>query len=200
MPVWGPQVTSDRAPEIGVVVHEDREIQRFLEALQDVDAHPFGQDGALRHRPRAAVDGAGNADAGSDDGAAFHAAVGQEPVQQSDGGGDALLGVVAQGEQDRFLGDHVIAQGGQHDAQVPAAEVDSDGDGPVAVEPDVQGPPAGAGNRFGGGQPGVLHDLDDVRDRRRGEAGLPCEFRLRGRSGEKAFDDPLLVQMPECGL
>ena len=91
--------------------------------------------------PGAAVDGAGNSDAGTHHGAALHAAVREQPVQQPDGGLDAFLGVVAQGQQDGFLGDHVVAQRGQHHAQVPPAEVDSDGHCAVAVEPDVQGPP-----------------------------------------------------------
>ena len=186
--------------QVGVVVQENRELQGFFEALQDVDAHPFGQDGSLRHGSRAPVDGAGNADAGAHQGGAFHAAVSQQPVQHADRCGDAFLGVVAEGEQDGFLGNDVVAERGEDHPQVPAAEVDSDGDGPVAVQPDVQGAPPGAGDGLGGRQSGVLHDLDDVGDRGRGKAGLAGQFGLRGRAGQEAFDDPLLVQVPERGL
>ena len=101
----------------------------------------------------------------------------------ADGGLDAFLGVVAQGQQDGFLGDHVVAERGQHHAQVPPAEVDPDGDGAVAVEPDIEGPPPGAGDRFSGGQAGVLHDFDDVGDRGGGQARSAGQVRpgWRGR-------------------
>ena len=166
--------------EIGVVVHEDGEFEGFLEALQDVDAHPFGQDRALRHGAGAAVDGAGDSDAGTHHGAALHAAVRQQSVQQADGGLDAFLGVVAEGKQHGLLGDDVVAEGGEDHAQVPAAEVDADGHGAVAVEPDVQCPPPGAGDRLGGGEAGVLHDFDDVGHRGGGQAGLPRQLGLGG--------------------
>ena len=176
-------------------------VKGFLEALEDVDAHPFGQDGALRHGSRAPVDGARESRRRHPPGRCVpRRCPAEQPVQHPDGGVDAFLGVVAQGKQDRFLGDHVVTERGEHHAQVPPAEVDADGDGAVAVEPDVQGAPPGAGGRLGGGQPGLLHDPDDVGDRGRGEAGLPGQLRLGGRARQEAFDDPLLVQMPEGGL
>ena len=99
MPLCGPQVTSDRAPRLASLSTNDGENEGLFEAVEDVDAHPFGQDGALRDGAGPAVDGAGDSDAGTHHGAAFHSAVRQQFVEQADGGLDALLGVVAEGQQ-----------------------------------------------------------------------------------------------------
>ena len=200
MPVCGPQVTSERAPRLASLSTKTGRSSASSRRWRMLMPTHSGRIAPCATVPVRRSMGPGIPTPAPTTALRSTPLSGQQPVQHADGGLDALLGVVAQGQQDRFLGDHVVAQRGQHDAQVPAAEVDPDGDGTVAVEPDVQGPPPGAGDRFGGGQPGVLHDLDDVRDRGRGEAGLPGQFRLRGGPGEKAFDDPLLVQMPEGGL
>ncbi len=199
-PLCRPHVTSDQAPEIGVVVNEDGKLQRLFQVLQDVDAHPLRQDRALRNGSRAPVNGAGNSDAGTHHGGPLYAAFPQQLVQQGHCRLDAVLRLVAQWQHHGFLGYHAVAQGGQDHAEVPPAEVDANSHGAVAVEPHVEGAAAGTGNRFRGREAGVQHDLDDVGDRRRGEACLPGEFSLGGRPAAQAFDDALLVQLPQCGL
>ncbi len=47
--------------KIGVVINKDGAVERFLQAMKDVDAHPFGEDGALGNRTCAAVYGPRNA-------------------------------------------------------------------------------------------------------------------------------------------
>ena len=72
------------------------------------------------------------------------------------------LGLVAQWKHDGFLGDDVVAEGGQDHPEVPPSEVDSDGDSAVAVQADVQCAAAGAGDGFCRCKAGVQHDFDDV--------------------------------------
>jgi hypothetical protein len=100
---------------------------------------------------------------------ALHSASPASSFQQGDGGLDAFLGLVAQGQEHRFLGDDVVAERGEDHPQVAPAEVDSHRHGTVAVEPDVQCAPSGTGGGLRGGQPGILHDFDDVGHRCRGQ-------------------------------
>src|SRR5687767_7108435 len=81
----GPPGDFRECAKIGVVVYENGELQRVFKMLQDVDANPFGQDGALRHGARPTVDGTWDSDAGTHYRAALHSAVLQQLGKQCDG-------------------------------------------------------------------------------------------------------------------
>ncbi len=71
--MWPPRDLGERA-EIGVVVNVYGKIEGFLQPFENLDPHPFGQDGTLCHSPGTAVDGAGYASARANHRAAVHSA------------------------------------------------------------------------------------------------------------------------------
>ena len=198
--VRAPADVRERA-QIRIVVHEHVGAEAFLQPGQQVDAHPFGQDGAVDHGAGPAVDRPG--DAGTD---AEHRAGGdrmfiQQPLDQPGGGVDALLGVVAEGKFDGVRGKQPVVQAHQHHLHVPAAEIHSDGDGAAAVDPDRQRPAAGTGGRCGADQSVFGHGLDDVGHGGGGQPGVPGQLRLRQRAaGHQRLQDPLAVPLPQGAL
>lgn len=189
-----------QGPEVGVVIDDDGDVEDFFDTFLQVQSHPFGQDGSLGDRSAAAVDGAGDAHAGTDQGAAVEVVLGQQFGDEPSCCGDAFFALVPEGENDRSLGDDVVIQRGEDHAQVATAEVDADPDGPVVEESHVQGSASRTGGGLGVDEAGGLHELHDIGDGGRGQPGLPGEFGLGGGAGEQAIDQTLLVQMAQRGL
>ncbi len=170
--------------EVGVVVHVHRYAEPAPQLLGGPGAAPAGQDRGGAQRPGLHVDRAGHAEAHPGDLGAVHAGGRDQTADQLFRPVEAL----GRGRVDvqglGLLGEHLVGEVADGDAQVGVAEVHADDDPGVAAQRDAAGPPAARGGGRDLDRSAVLQLPDDVGDRGRGQARRPRDLRLRERTGE----------------
>ncbi len=170
--------------EVGVVVHVHRHAEPPPQLLGGLGAAPAGQDGGRAQRPGLHVDRAGHAQTHARDLGAVDAGGRDQPADQLFRPVEALGGGGVDVQRLGLLGEHLVRQVPDRDAQMRVPEVDADDDARVPAQGDAAGPaaPRRGGRDLDG--PAVLQFPDDVRDGRRGQARRPRDLRLRERPGE----------------
>ena len=92
---------------------------------------------------------------------------------------ELVVGAVVPGQRHVVLGDDGVGDIGERDTQVPGREVHADDEPECVRQGDVLGPAAGADALRGVQDAGGRELLDDVRDRRGGEARGAGQLDLR---------------------
>ena len=170
--------------EVGVVVHGDGHAEPFAEGVGGLGAGPAGQYRGGAEHSGGDVDGPRHTEAHPGDLGAVHSGGVEEAADQQFGAVETLLGGGVHVERLGLLGEDLVGEVADGDAQVGVAEVDADDDAGVPAQRDAAGAPAAG--RGGGHLDGaaLLQLPDDVGDGGRGEAGGPGDLRLGQRPGE----------------
>ena len=99
-------------PQIGIIIDKHRDPEPLAKGLEDVDSHPFGENGTLHDGSGSPIDGAGNSNACAQNRASRSALFLQEPVEEFRCGIQAFLCRVPGCERDGFLPQDAVVRPG----------------------------------------------------------------------------------------
>ena len=162
-PASAPPEAFGERPELGVVVHDDRDVERIVKRRRDVDLRPAGQDRGRAEAAGIGDDRPGKTDAHADQIGARLADHLEHLSNRGFAPGVAVRGPVSVAERLVVLGEHVVGEVGDGNAHVPVAEIDA-GDKPrVRIQGDLARSPSVMANERDARRPLFGQLANDVR-------------------------------------